>query len=206
MVRSSTRDSRTSQSECRSTSKKTGQQRAASISQGWGSRIQMGSGGGGGGWGGCNRQLQIHAKKERDQTTVHQQQKKQKQIKVSTAVQTGRGDARRGVRPQTGGAEAERIAATGVRSTAELGQCANLKHTRLARSQIRINGSKRVYNDSGANELRSNGFFMLRLSISDKSPVTDTNRNNVRFKNQHEDRPEIETEDVKLNVTYTVAH
>lgn len=83
------------------------------------------------------------------------------------------------MRPQTGGAEAERIAATGVRSAAELGPCANLKHVRLARSQICIDGSKRVYNDIGANELHSNGIFMLRLSISDKSAVTDINRNNV---------------------------
>lgn len=75
MVRSSTRDSRTSQSECRSTSKKTGQQRAASISQGWGSRFQKGSGGRR-----CNRQLRIHTEKEREQTTVHQQQKKKKKV------------------------------------------------------------------------------------------------------------------------------
>lgn len=53
-----------------------------------------------------------------------------KKKKMSTAVQRGRGDARRGVRPQTGGAEAERIATAGVRSAAELGQCANLKLVR----------------------------------------------------------------------------
>lgn len=64
-------------------------------------------------------------KKERERTTFQQQQKKKK---MSTAVQRGRGDARRGVTPQTGGAEAERIATAGVRSAAELGQCANLKH------------------------------------------------------------------------------
>lgn len=83
MVRSSTRDSRTSQSECRSTSKKTGQQRAASISQGWGSRFQMGSGGRR-----CNRQLQIHTEKERDQTAVHQQQKINK-IKQNKIIHSG---------------------------------------------------------------------------------------------------------------------
>lgn len=35
------------------------------------------------------------------------------------------------MRPQTGGAEAEKIAVTGVKGAAELGQCANFEHLRL---------------------------------------------------------------------------
>lgn len=94
-------------------------------------------GGGLGGLGGGRFQMKGE---ERQQTAADPYRKgtgpdfpataNKKQKKLSTAVQRGRGDARRGVRPQTGGAEAERIATAGVRSAAELGQYANLKHER----------------------------------------------------------------------------
>lgn len=42
---------------------------------------------------------------------------------------------------------------------------------------MHIDGSKRVYNDIGANDLHSNVTFVLRLSVSDKSAGIEINRN-----------------------------
>lgn len=106
MVRSSTRDSCTNQSECRSTQEEGGatESCAKSVRRGQGS-IQDRRG---------NRQLQIHTGRGRDQRT------RPPIAKMSTQVQRGRGDARRGMGLQTGSAEAKRAAATSVRSICNL--------------------------------------------------------------------------------------
>lgn len=106
MVRSSTRDSCTNQSECRSTQEEGGATESCtkSVRRGQGS-IQDRRG---------NRQLQIHTGRGRDQRT------RPPIAKMSTQVQRGRGDARRGMGLQTGSAEAKRAAATSVRSICNL--------------------------------------------------------------------------------------
>lgn len=50
------------------------------------------------------------------------------------------------MRPQTGGAEAERIATAGVRRAAELGQCANLKLVRHGNRYVLMVVKKKTKN------------------------------------------------------------
>lgn len=105
-----------------------------------------------------------------------------------------------------GGAEAESIAATVASSATELGRCANLKHVRLGHRRA-LMGQKPFTMTSEQNHLHSTVMFMLRLSVSDKSAVTDINRNNAWLeKQQHEDRLERETEDVRMSHTDSFAH